>query len=49
MYSTCLSKDPSFSHVQKEYYENYDIALAMSSSRADPVLGLCPGWEYLNI
>ena len=31
------------------YYENYDIALAMSSSRADPVLGHCPGWEYLNI
>ena len=29
--------------------ENYDIALAMSSSRADPVLGHCPGWEYLNI
>ena len=31
------------------YYENYDIALAMSSSRADPVLGHCPGWGYLNI
>ena len=29
-------------------YENYDIALAMSSSRADPVLGHCPGWGYLN-
>ena len=29
--------------------ENYDIALAMSSSRADPVLGHCPGWGYLNI
>ena len=31
------------------FYENYDIALAMSSSRADPVLGHCPGWGYLNI
>ena len=36
------------------YYENCDIAIAMSSSRADPVLGLyilsyCPGWGYLNI
>ena len=30
-------------------YENYDIAIAMSSSRADPVLGHCPGWGYLNI
>ena len=29
--------------------ENYDIALAMSSSRADPALGHSPGWEYLNI
>ena len=29
--------------------ENYDIAIAMSSSRADPVLGHCPGWGYLNI
>ena len=33
-------------------YENRDIAIAMSSSRADPVLGLripssCPGWGYL--
>ena len=30
------------------------MAIAMSSSRADPVLGLsipssCPGWGYLNI
>ena len=30
-------------------YENYNIALAMSSSRADPVLGHCTGWGYLNI
>ena len=30
-------------------YENYDIAIAMSSSRADSVLGHCPGWGYLNI
>ena len=35
-------------------YENRDMAIAMSSSRADPVLGLnipssCPGWGYLNI
>ena len=29
--------------------ENYDIAVAMPSSHADPVLGHCPGWEYLNI
>ena len=40
--------------------ENHDIAIAMSPSRADPVLpwlGLfkylnqchCPGWRYLNI
>ena len=34
--------------------ENHDMAVAMSSSRADPVLGLsipssCPGWGYLNI
>ena len=31
------------------HYENYDIACAMSSSRADPVLSHCPGWGYLNI
>ena len=42
------------------YNENHDIAIAMSPSRADPVLpwlGLfkylnqcyCPGWRYLNI
>ena len=41
-------------------YENHDIAIAMSHSRADPVLPLlgvfiylnqchCPGWGYLNI
>ena len=35
-------------------YENRDMAIAMSSSRADTVLGLnipssCPGWGYLNI
>ena len=35
-------------------YENRDMAIAMSSSRAEPVLGLnisssCPGWGYLNI
>ena len=34
--------------------ENRDMAIAMSSSRADPVHGLnipssCPGWGYLNI
>ena len=29
--------------------KNYDIAVAMSSSRADPVLGHYPSWEYLNI
>ena len=29
--------------------ENYDIARAMSSSHADPVLGHCPSWGYLNI
>ena len=32
--------------VNYYYYENYDIASAMSSSRADPVLGHCPGWGY---
>ena len=37
-------KYPSF-----EYDENYDIANAMSFSRADPVLGHCPGWGYSNI
>ena len=31
------------------HYENYDIARAMSSSCADPVLGHCPNWGYLNI
>ena len=31
------------------FNENYDIARAMSSSRADPVLGHCPNWGYLNI
>ena len=31
------------------YHENYDIARAMSSSRADPVLSHCPNWGYLNI
>ena len=35
-------------------YENRDIAIAMSSSRADPLPGLnilssCPGCKYLNI
>ena len=30
-------------------HENYDIARAMSSSRADPVLGHCPNWGCLNI
>ena len=29
-------------------YENYDIAIAMSSSLADPVLGHCTGRVYLN-
>ena len=34
--------------------ENRDMAIAMSSSRADRMLGLsipssCPGWGYLNI
>ena len=28
--------------------ENYDIAIAMSSPLADPVLGHCTGWVYLN-
>ena len=36
------------------FYENCDIAIAMSSSCADPLLGLnipsyCPGWRYLSI
>ena len=34
--------------------ENYDIAIAMFSSHADPMLELnilsyCPGWGYLNM
>ena len=29
--------------------KNYDNALVMCSSRADPVLGHFPGWGYLNI
>ena len=36
-------------HLPLYVYENYDIAYAMSSSRADPVLGHCPNWGYLNI
>ena len=40
-------------HFIKQCFSNryllYDIATAMSSSRADPVLGHCPGWGYLNI
>ena len=38
--------------INKDYNilnENYDIARSMSSSRADPVLGHCPNWGYLNI
>ena len=36
------------------FYENRDMAIAMSSSRADPVLGFnipssCSSWGYLNI
>ena len=31
------------------HYENYDIAIAMSSFHADFVLGHCPSWRYLNI
>ena len=30
-------------YVEYNVYEKYDIAIAMSSSRADPVLGHCPG------
>ena len=35
-----------FSGVCFIYYENHDITIAMSSSRADPVLGLniLQGW-----
>ena len=41
---------PSIERILNFYeYENYDIALAMSSSRADPVMGRCPSWVYLNI
>ena len=29
-------------------YENHDIAIAMSPSRADPVLH-CTGWVYLHV
>ena len=35
--------------LNMEIRELYDIALAMSSSRADPVLGHCPSWGYLDI
>ena len=28
--------------------ENFNIATAMSSSRADPLLGHCLGWGHLN-
>ena len=45
---------------QHNKYENHDIAIAMSSSRADPVLpwlvvfkclyqSHCTGWGYLNV
>ena len=40
---------PEIEILYYKIYENYDIAIAMSSSRADPVLGHCPGWGYLNI
>ena len=38
-----------FENIHYYYYENHDMAIAMSSSRADPVPGLnipfsCPGW-----
>ena len=42
MFETCLLK-----RFLKN--ENYDITRAMSSSRADPVLGHCPDWGYLDI
>ena len=40
--------------INSNIYENCNIAIAMSSSRADPVLGLdilyhCPCWGHLNI
>ena len=50
VYTLCI-----FIHVSIIFqYENRDMAIAMSSSRADPVLGLiipssCPSWGYLNI
>ena len=48
------------SYLIHKTYENHDIAIVMSPSRADPVLPwlgvfkylyqcLSPGWEYLNI
>ena len=41
-------------HLGSFTYENRDMAIAMSSSRADLVLGFnipssCPGWGDLNI
>ena len=39
----------SIDHFDLVLYENYDIAIAMSFSRADPVLGHYLGWGYLNI
>ena len=50
--STLSIETFSFYSYAKEaniVHENYDIATAMSSSRADPALGHCPGWGYLII
>ena len=38
-----------YTGIRINFHENYNIARAMSSSRADPALGHCPDWVYLNI
>ena len=52
--SIACSLEEHWTHLFYCIQENCDIAIAMSSSRADPVLGLntlsyCPGSGYLNI
>ena len=40
-----FSRFPAFD-IAKNLHKNYDIAIAMSSSLADPVMGHCPSWGY---
>ena len=57
LYVTAMTKKTSICFLIKQkfiFHENHDIAIAMSSSGADPVLGLniLQGWlgvfKYLN-